>query len=75
MPGAIVIKRTEVFTRGVNRPFKWVYRVEAEGNVAPILNDAGVQVNFEGTPLASIRRIAKVLASSRNFVPVREDWV
>lgn len=66
----ILIKRTEVGVRGVRLPFKWVYRLECE---EPIRNAHGVGVNYEGTPLPAIRRIAKRLASERG-VSVREDW-
>lgn len=67
----IIIKRTEVGLRGVLRPFKWIYRLECDAD--PIKNDAGIVVNYEGTPLASIRRIAAKLAVSRG-VDVQQDW-
>lgn len=59
---AVVITRCNLFNgRGVLTPFKWLYKLEGE------------TPSYEGTPLASLRRIAKRLADARGATVV-EAW-
>jgi len=55
------IARTELYSRGRLYPFSWLYRLEGE------------TPNYEGAPLATIRRHAKRLAAERG-AEVVETW-
>ncbi len=58
----VTIKREEIFNgRSVNNPWTWLYSLDGE------------TPNYKGTPLASLRQIAKRIARQRN-VAVVEAW-
>lgn len=65
MNTTIYIRRQETFTRGVRCPFRWIYRLES--------SSGSLKANYEGTPLCSIRVLAKRLARDQR-AEVVEDF-
>lgn len=71
------IQRANHFNgRGLLRPFSWLYSLSFEGFKGPVAlsGDREVALNYEGQPLAEIRKTAKRIATE-NGASVVQAWV
>lgn len=70
-PIRIVFSQT-VFTRGVRVPFRDLYCIKHSGEFREIPGSGVVEIDYEGTPVGSLRRIAARLGREQGRPVVDE---
>lgn len=53
-----IVRVGDVFVRGVLHPFRSTYRIENSGEYREVPGRGLVEINYQGTPVASLRKIA-----------------
>lgn len=53
-----IVRAVDVYVRGVRHPFRSQYRLENSGVFCDVPGRGSVEIDYQGTPVAELRRIA-----------------